>query len=228
MKAAASLVISEVYANSPGGGQDSGEEWMEVTNTSLDESIDLNNAVLKRLDGTARAEAWSITLSDAPILAPGASLVLAQESDLGLNLCFAFDAYLLGDQFVLGNSGVQYLSLFTADGNWGKKSSSPTQTLFPMGVPESASTLPKKMIWMWPGPPRNATLEAEPLARLATQPLRLAMAGWASRRTVAWNPTTSFLLRRANPVETRVRRTQAGRRQQQHSGDLFLRRRGTG
>ena len=142
MKAAASLVISEVYANSPGGGQDSGEEWMEVTNTSLDESIDLNNAVLKRLDGTARAEAWSITLSDAPILAPGASLVLAQESDLGLNLCFAFDAYLLGDQFVLGIQGCNTCP-FTADGNWGEEVKFSNSNSFPMGVPESVDASEK-------------------------------------------------------------------------------------
>ena len=48
------LVISEVYANSPGSVSDSGKEWVEVTNVTAETTIVLDGAVLSRLDGTAQ------------------------------------------------------------------------------------------------------------------------------------------------------------------------------
>ena len=117
----ANLVITEVYANSPGSGQDAGKEWLELSNTSEDTAIDLDGATLQRLDGTARNQAWSLTLTGAPTLAPGTTLVLGESDDLGLGLCFAFEVFVLDSSFVLGNSGVQFLSIETADQLWGEE-----------------------------------------------------------------------------------------------------------
>ena len=110
------LVISEVYANSPGSVSDSGKEWVEVTNVTAETTIVLDGAVLSRLDGTAQSEQWAITLNGASELAPGASLILATAEDLGVDLCFSFTPYTLPSTFTLGNSGVQFLKIETVNG----------------------------------------------------------------------------------------------------------------
>jgi hypothetical protein len=126
------LVISEVYANSPGSVSDSGKEWFELFNLSPETPIDLEGAVVRRLDGTAQNEAWSITLTNAPILQVGERLVLAASEDLGLNQCFTFTPYVLSSPFSLSNSGVQYLEITTLN-NEGEKVKISNSNSFPDG-----------------------------------------------------------------------------------------------
>ncbi len=115
-RAETDLVISEVYANSPGSVSDSGKEWIELTNATADTNITLEGATLTRLDGTAQSEEWRITLVGAPSLDAGESIVMSTTDDLGIDLCFSFTPYLLPSTFSLGNSGVQFLQIQTLNG----------------------------------------------------------------------------------------------------------------
>ncbi len=111
----AQVVISEVYANGDGGQRDQGLEWFEVYNIGST-SIDLSDAIVRRLDGIKKAEAWRIQLSGATsLLAPQHYAVIAQKKDLGIELCLDMTIILVSDpDFAFKNSGTQTLCFKTS------------------------------------------------------------------------------------------------------------------
>lgn len=112
----AQVVISEVYGNAEGNQRDQGLEWFEVYNIGST-SIDLSNAIVKRLDGIKKEEAWRIKLSGTPsVLAPQHYAIIAQKRDLGIELCLDVMLILVSDaDFAFKNSGTQTLCFQTND-----------------------------------------------------------------------------------------------------------------
>ncbi|MEM7495046.1 MAG: hypothetical protein AAF471_02695 [Myxococcota bacterium] len=108
--AAAGLLITEIYANAPGSGRDSGKEWIELYNPA-EQPVPLRGTRLCRLDGTKQEQAWCIDIaaSETEVPAKGYAVV-AQARDLGIEVCLDKPIHVVTDEaFSLKNSGVQFL-----------------------------------------------------------------------------------------------------------------------
>lgn len=102
------LRITEVYFRS--SARKSGQQWFEVLNDG-DEPVNLSNAVIKRLDGQKKQQAWIASLPDQDfILGPEQYVVIAQKADLGQNLCSEHRVIIL-KELKLESSGVQRLCI---------------------------------------------------------------------------------------------------------------------
>lgn len=102
------LRITEVYFRS--SARKAGQQWFEVLNDG-DEPVNLANAVVKRLDGQKKQQAWVANLSEQDfILEPQQYVVIAQKADLGQNLCSEHRVIIL-KELKLEPGGVQRLCI---------------------------------------------------------------------------------------------------------------------
>ena len=103
-----SLRITEVYFGAYTFKR--GQQWFEVLNDGL-EPINLKKAVVRRLDGQKKQQAWATNLSEQDlILEPGQYVVIAQKTDLGQNLCSGYPVIIL-KELKLESSGFQRLCI---------------------------------------------------------------------------------------------------------------------
>lgn len=107
------MKITEVYFRS--SDKKPGQQWFEVFNDSL-EAVNLRNALVKRMDGQKKHQAWAIFLPDEDsIVEPGQYAIIAQRVDLGQNLCSQHRVIVLKDpNFAFKSSGVQTLCVAVA------------------------------------------------------------------------------------------------------------------
>ena len=108
---ASELVITEVYPHA------SKSPWFEVYNPGPD-PIDLGGAEIRRLDGLAKEVALKITLAEKiPLLEAFQYALIAQKSDLGLELCFDDKTVVIQETSLqFKASGVQFLCIKTTNG----------------------------------------------------------------------------------------------------------------
>ena len=108
----ASLQITEIFRP---GDRKPGQQWIEVQNIG-DEPVNLNHAVIRRLDGKKQEQAWVLEISaEDAWLNPDQYGLIAQRKDLGRNLCS--DVLVIETQnkdFKLESSRVQTVCLKAA------------------------------------------------------------------------------------------------------------------
>ncbi len=112
----AQVIVSEVYANADGDHRDQGFEWFEVYNIGST-PVDLANAIVRRLDGVKKEEAWRIQLPNAAaFLAPQEYAIIAQKKDLGIDICLDVLTIMIADpSFSFKNSGTQTICFQAID-----------------------------------------------------------------------------------------------------------------
>lgn len=103
------MKITEIYFKSSESKKN--EQWFEVFN-STEKSVNLKNAQIRKIDGKKNPkQAWSVFLPDQDwILEPGQFAVIAQQADLGQNLCSEYKIIVVQDKnFSFASKGVQTL-----------------------------------------------------------------------------------------------------------------------